>query len=113
MTKLFAHLRIIVGALAFICAVGLMMPASAQQPNSVNPNAAAVKEQQLLQELQRIQGRGTIPDTKSYVLEQPEGREWRQWHEVTLRWITGIVILGILALLVIFYLVRGMLIIKS
>jgi len=107
MTKLFAHLRMIVGALALIGAVMLAAPAFAQQPNSVNPNAAAVKEQQLLQELQRIQGRGTIPDTKSYVLEQPEGREWRQWHEVTLRWIGGIVILGMLAILVIFYLVRG------
>ena len=113
MTKLFAHLRMIVGALALVGAIALAAPASAQQPNSVNPNAAAVKEQQLLQELQRIQGRGTIPDTKSYVLEQPEGREWRQWHEVTLRWITGIVILGILAILVIFYLVRGMVMIKS
>jgi len=113
MTKLFARLRIIVGALAFIGAVGLAAPVFAQQPSSVNPNAAAVKEQQLLQELQRIQGRGTIPDTKSYVLEQPEGREWRQWHEVTLRWIGGIVILGMLAILVIFYLVRGMVKIES
>ena len=64
-----------------------------------------MKEQQLLQELNKIQGRGTIPDVKSYVLEHPAGRDWRQWHEVTLRWIGGIAVLGMLALLVIFYLV--------
>ncbi len=34
-------------------------------------NASAVKEQQLLDQLKVIQGRGTIPDTKSYVLEHP------------------------------------------
>ena len=78
----------------------------AQAP--VNPTASAVKEQQLLNELSRIQGRGTIPDAKSYVLEHPVGRDWRQWHEVTLRWIGAIAVLGMLALLVIFYLSRGM-----
>ena len=80
------------------CAMLLMVsPAGAQQRNpdtSVNPTASSVKEQQLLQELKRIQGRGTIPDTKSYVIEQPEGRDWRHFHEVTLRWIGAISIIG-------------------
>jgi formate dehydrogenase subunit gamma len=84
------------------------VPASAQQPTSVNPTASSVKEDQLLQELQRIQGRGSIPDTKSYVIEQPAGRMWRQFHEVTLHWIGAIAILGMVALLVLFYLIRGM-----
>ena len=57
--------------------VAMAAPASAQQPNSVNPNASAVKEQQLLDQLKTIQGRGTIPDKKSYVLEHPAGRDWR------------------------------------
>jgi formate dehydrogenase subunit gamma len=117
MRKLFAQFhRRIVGALlvlAFAFALAGTGPAAAQQPSSVNPNAAAVQERQLMQELNRIQGRGTIPDTKSYVLEQPEGRAWRHWHEVTLRWIGAIVVLGTLALLVIFYLVRGMVMLKS
>lgn len=113
MAKLFAHLRFAVGAIALALLVVFAAPVSAQQPSSVNPNAAAVKEQQLLQELNRIQGRGTIPDTKSYVLEQPEGREWRHWHEVTLRWIGAIAMVGMLAVLVIFYLVRGMVKLES
>ena len=72
-----------------------------------------MKEQQLLQQLKTIQGRGTIPDAKSYVLEHPAGRDWRQFHNVTLQWIGGIAILGMLAVLVIFYLWRGMVRIES
>jgi formate dehydrogenase subunit gamma len=108
MAKLFAQIRFIAGALALAFMVATVAPVSAQQPTSVNPTASSVKEQQLLNELNKIQGRGTIPDANSYVLEHPAGRDWRQWHEVTLRWIGGIAVLGMLALLVIFYLSRGM-----
>jgi formate dehydrogenase subunit gamma len=87
--------------------------AVAQQPTSVDPTADAVKEQQLLQQLRRIQGLGTIPDTKSYVIEQPMGREWRRFHEVWLHWIGAIAVLGMLVLLTIFYLVRGRVRIES
>jgi formate dehydrogenase subunit gamma len=90
-------------------AAALVVPAHAQQqPTTVNPTAESVKEQQLLKELQRVQGRGTLADTRSQVLEQPAGRDWRQFHQVTLRWIGAIVILGMLALLILFYLIRGM-----
>jgi formate dehydrogenase subunit gamma len=88
-------------------------PASAQQPTSVDPQASAVKENQLLQEFNRISGRCTLPDQKACTIEQPAGRDWRHFHEVTLRWIGGIVILGILAVLIIFYLWRGMVRIES
>jgi formate dehydrogenase subunit gamma len=104
--KTFERIRFIVCALALAFIVSSVAPASAQAP--VNPTASAVKEQQLLNELGRIQGRGSIPDVKSYTLEQPQGREWRQFHEVTLRWIGAIAVLGMLALIVIFYLSRGM-----
>jgi formate dehydrogenase subunit gamma len=79
----------------------------------VNPTASSVKEEQLLQQLKRIQGRGTIPDTKSYVIEQPEGRDWRHFHEVTLRWIGAVSIIGMLVVLVGFYLIRGMVRLES
>ena len=95
-------------ALALLVAVALALPAHAQQPDPVNPTADAVSEQQLLQELQQVQGRITIPDAKAGVLIQPEGRDWRQFHQVTLRWIGAIAILGFLLLLVVFYLWRGM-----
>ena len=93
--------------------VAVPAPVSAQQPSIVNPTADAVKEQQLLQQLNMIQGRGTIPDVKSYVLEHPAGREWRQFHNVTLKWIGGIAIVGMLVILVLFYLWRGPMRVKS
>ncbi len=103
MAKVFAHMRLIAGALALAFIVAMAIPASAQQPSSVNPTAAAVKEQQLLDQLHVIQGLGTIPDVKSYVLEHPAGRDWREYHTVTLKWIGGIAIFGILALLTAYY----------
>jgi len=116
MPKLTARLRFIVGAMALALIVALAAPATAQQRNpdsSVNPTASSVREDQLLNELDRISGRCTIPDQKACTIEQPAGRDWRHFHEVTLRWIGAISILGMLALLVIFYLVRGMVRLES
>ncbi len=113
MARIFAHLRLIAGALTLACVVAMATPASAQQPNSINPQASVVKEQQLLQRLKTIKGLGTIPDTKSYTIEHPAGRGWQHFHSVTLRWIGGIAVLGILAVLIIFYLWRGMVRIQS
>jgi len=104
------YIRLALGAWAFVLLVAVSMPAAAQQ---VNPTASSVKEQQLLQELNRIQGRVSIPDQRSGVLEQPAGRDWREFRNVTLRWIGGIAILGMLALLVVFYLSRGMVRLQS
>ena len=113
MTKLVAKFRIVVGVLALLALATAALPAAAQQPTSVDPQASAVKENQLLQEFNRISGRCTLPDQKACTIEQPAGRDWRHFHEVTLRWIGGIVILGILAVLIIFYLWRGMVRIES
>ncbi|HEY7243424.1 MAG TPA: formate dehydrogenase subunit gamma [Xanthobacteraceae bacterium] len=93
--------------------IAFVSPLHAQQPTSVDPDANAVHERQLLQEQSKIRGLGTIPDTKSYTIEQPAGRGWRRFHEVTLHWIGAIAILGMLALLVAFYLIRGMVRIES
>jgi len=115
MARLLRHARFILGALALALIVAVALPASAQRnpDGSVNPNASSVKEEQLLQEFRIIRGLGTIPDTKSYNIEQPAGRDWRHFHEVTLRWIGAIAILGILAVLIVFYLARGMVRIES
>jgi len=118
MTSFTTRVRFILGALALALAliVAVAAPASAQQrnpDNSVNPTASSVKEDQLFQQLDRISGRCTIPDQKACTIEQPAGRDWRHFHEVTLRWIGAIAILGILALLVLFYLSRGMIRIQS
>ena len=107
MAKIFTRLRVIAGAFALVFIVAAAAPVAAQQPSSVNPMASAVKEQQLLDQLKVIQGRGTIPDVRSYTLEHPAGRDWREFRTVTLKWIGGIAILGMILLLVIFYLWRG------
>jgi formate dehydrogenase subunit gamma len=113
MAKLCARIRLIATAVAILIFAVTALPVAAQQPNSVDPTADAVKEQQLLQQSNRIQGLGQIPDTKSYVIEQPMGRVWRQFHEVWLHWIGAIAVLGMLALLITFYLIRGMIRIES
>ena len=99
-------------ACAFLLIVAASAPSIAQQ-HPVNPNASVVKEQQLLQENNRIQGLVSIPDERSSVLEQPRGRDWREFRTVALPWIGGIAILGILAILVGFYLTRGMVRLES
>src|SRR4051812_34788620 len=105
MTGCLAHVRFAAAALAVVFLIGVSAPVAAQQ---VNPTASSVKEEQLLQELQRVQGRISIPDTKESVLIQPAGREWRAFHEIALKWIGAISVLGMLLLLVGFYLFRGM-----
>jgi formate dehydrogenase subunit gamma len=102
-------------SIARLCGVGLLLAAIAigvnasaqQQPTTVNPTASAASEEQLLKQLQTLEGRITIPDSRAGVLMQPAGRDWRQFHESTLPWIGGIAILGILAVIVVFYAVRG------
>jgi formate dehydrogenase subunit gamma len=116
MTMLSARIRFVVGALALLLVMTLAQPGNAQQrnpDNSVNPTASSVQEDQLLRELNRVQGRVSLPDQKSGIIEQPAGRDWRQFHEVTLRWIGAISIIGIAVGLLIFYLWRGMVRIKA
>ena len=113
MAKLFAHMRLIACTFAVALIVAISVPALAQQPTTVNPTADAVKEQQLLEQLRVIRGRGTIPDVRSYTIEQPAGRQWREFHNVTLKWIGGISIIGMLVVLIVFYIWRGPMRVKS
>lgn len=93
-------------------AIGLFVlsaPVMAQQPSSVNPTAQSVKEAQLLQALkpgESLSGRASIPNKDAATLIQP-GRDWRAYNQETLPKIGAISILGVLALLVAFYLYRG------
>ncbi|ARP65624.1 formate dehydrogenase subunit gamma [Mesorhizobium sp. M7A.F.Ca.US.006.04.2.1] len=96
-------------AAALILALGLLVvPARAQDAGSGNnPTAQAVSERQLLDELNKIRGRVTIPDGKAATLQQPQGRDYQGFHERVLPWIGGIAILGMLVVLALFYFVRG------
>jgi len=83
-------------------------PAAAQL--SFKPTAEAVQEDKLLNALKegdKISGRISIPDTMASSLIQPGGRDWRDFHRSKLPIIGGVAILGMLALLAIFLMVRG------
>ncbi len=111
MSSFARFIRLAIGAWALLLLImAAPAPSSAEQ---INPTASSVSERQLLQEMDRIQGRVSIPDQRSSVLMQPAGREWREFRNVVLRWIGGVAILGILAVLVIFYLTRGMVRLES
>lgn len=111
MSSFARFIRSAAGAWALLLLItAVPAPAPAQQ---VNPTASSVNERRLLQEMDRIQGRVSIPDQRSSVLMQPAGREWREFHNVVLRWIGGVAVLGMLAVLVIFYLTRGMVRLES
>jgi len=69
MSDLLSKFRLIIGALLFLVFAFGALPIAAQQPTSVNPQASAVKEQQLFQELNRISGRCTLPDQKACTIE--------------------------------------------
>ncbi len=76
-------------------------------PTSMLPPVA--DELEVIKALQggRVAGRITIPDQQAASLIQPGGRSWREFHNVTLAWVGGIAVLGMLALLVLFRLMKG------
>ena len=91
-------------ALLFVVA----QPAAAQL--SFKPTAEAVQEDKLLKALKegdKISGRISIPDTMASSLIQPAGRDWRDFQRSKLPIIGGVAILGMLAVLAIFLMVRG------
>ena len=109
MSRIFAQARFIIAALVLVFVVGAApVSAQTQTPTQSTRPLRSVKEDQLLQQMRIIDGRVSIPDKQSGNLEQPAGRDWREFHQKTLPWIAAIAILGVLAALVIFYLTRGM-----
>jgi formate dehydrogenase subunit gamma len=107
-TPMFLH-RVFPALLMLLLLAG---PVAAQQPTSVNPTASSVKEKQLLEALKpgsgsTVAGRVSIPDARAGNLIQPAGAEFRVFHQETLSRIGLIAIPGMLALLCLFYFVRG------
>jgi formate dehydrogenase subunit gamma len=96
---------VLVAAMTF---APLSAPVFAQQsPSGKNPTADSVNEEALFKQTPKIAGRITIPDGKAAVLEQPQGREWRGFHEGWMPWIGAIAILGMVILLGVFYFTKG------
>jgi formate dehydrogenase subunit gamma len=108
MMRLAARFRFMFGAFVLAGFIALAAPAHAQQQSPIiDPNASVVNEQTLLRELPRIQGDIDQLDPRARVLEQPAGRVWDHFHEVTLYWVGAIVILGTLAALAAAYFLLG------
>ena len=109
MTTCVAPIRSIIIALAILMMI-VGNPALAQKlgpDGAPNPTASAMTEQQLLQLSPRIEGNIDQPIERARVLIQPAGRAWDYFHEVTLRWIGAIAILGMIAALAAAYFVMG------
>jgi formate dehydrogenase subunit gamma len=108
MTHLAAWLRFMLGAIVLAGVIALAVPVLAQQQAPIiDPTTSVVNEQTLLRELPRIQGDIDQLDPRARVLEQPAGRVWDHFHEVTLYWVGAIVILGTLAALAAAYFLLG------
>src|SRR3984893_15757115 len=107
MTNRLSRARFVLGAIAITFLVAFAAPAHAQQNAPVDPDASVVNERTLLQMYRGVEGLIDQPNTREQVLIQPAGRVWDHFHEVTLRWIGAIVILGTLAGLAAAYLILG------
>src|SRR5262249_59494409 len=98
MTRLVAWLRFMLCAIALAGIIALAAPVQAQQQVPlIDPQANVVNEQTLLRELSRIQGDIDQLDPRARVLEQPAGRVWDHFHEVTLYSLGANVIIRALA----------------
>src|SRR5262249_23567090 len=62
---------------------------------------------ELLRALRGVQGSVSIPDQKAGVLIQPQGRNWRHTMEGPIRIVGSWLVLGMLAILIAFFLLRG------
>src|ERR1700760_1223185 len=104
-----ARLRLVT-IIVMLLGVVAALPAFAQKlgpDGAPNPDASAVNQRTLLEQVPRIQGRIDIPDVKASVLIQPAGRTWDYFHEVLLHWGGAVVIVGTIALLALAYLIVG------
>lgn len=96
-------LRLLLLALA----LGVSAPALAQQGTPRGVVSAEELEAATLRQGGIISGRISIPNAAQGNLIQPEGKAWRDFHNVTLAWVGGIAVLGMLGVLVMFYMTRG------
>jgi formate dehydrogenase subunit gamma len=107
MVSLMKRAGLAFAALAIVSLLIFVPSLHAQQNALVDPDASAVNEQTLLQQLPRLEGQIDQPIERARVLVQPAGRQWDHFHEVTLHWFGAIVILGIMAALGVAYRVMG------
>ncbi|GJD48737.1 hypothetical protein OPKNFCMD_1461 [Methylobacterium crusticola] len=99
-----AHMTLLAAALA------VAAPALAQvraPDGAPDPTASSVNEDLLFRQAPKIGGRISIPNQTAANLIQPQGREWRSFHESWMPWIGALAVLGMLGALGVFYFTRG------
>lgn len=85
-------------------------PQPAQAQDIVNPTAQSVTEDALMDALNggaQVQGRVSIPDDLSSGLIKPANRGWADTHGGPVRLANIVALIGILAVLAAFYVIRG------
>ncbi|MGY6568677.1 MAG: formate dehydrogenase subunit gamma [Salinarimonas sp.] len=93
---------------AVVALFALAAPELAAQ--QINPTASSVQEEQLMRALQSgeaVSGRVTIPDSRAADLIKPGNKNWAATHGSTVTMVNVVSILGMLAVLVGFYMYRG------
>lgn len=96
-------------AVCLLAAVTLWSPEAAAQAAQQTPATTQAEQEALLfQQLQGpVTGRVSIPDARSAVLIQPQGKAWRDFWREDLKLVGAVSIFGILAVLVVFFVTRG------
>ncbi len=97
-------------ALALTFAFALLAAPGVNAQETVNPTELSVQEQTLLDALgggEAVTGRVSIPDAPAADLIKPGGRDWSRLRSETLYAVTVWSLLGMLALLAVFFLIRG------
>ncbi|MCC5956067.1 MAG: formate dehydrogenase subunit gamma [Natronohydrobacter sp.] len=93
-------------ALSLVLALSLIAPAASAQ---VNPTESSVNEDALFQALgtSPVAGRVTIPDANAGYLIKPENKSWAALQGQTLHTLSIVAVVGMIAILALFYLIRG------
>lgn len=105
MKTLLSRLSVLLG---LICVLGLAAPAAQAQ---INPTEKSVTEDALFQALGTtntyVAGRATIPDANATYLIKPENKVWAALQGDFLHALSIWAVIGMIALLAVFYMVRG------
>ncbi len=93
-------------AFGLVLALSLSAPMASAQ---VNPTESAVNEDALFQALGTapVSGRVTIPDAKAGTLINTENKSWAALQGQTLHTLSIVAVVGMVAILALFYLLRG------
>lgn len=93
-----------------VAASGLAIASTGAVLAQVNPTASSVNEEALLRALQSgeaVGGRVSIPNADAAALIAPDNQLWAAMQGSTLQILSIVAVLGTLAALVLFYLIRG------